>query len=647
MTYLTTLLSLKPVKEGFMNNAETILKKYWGHDAFRPLQREIIDSVCAGTDTLALLPTGGGKSITYQIPAMMKEGICVVITPLISLMKDQVDALKSKGIKALSVHSGMSNQQIDATLDNAVYGNYKFLYVSPERTATRIFRERFARMNVCLIAIDEAHCISQWGYDFRPSYLRLAELRPLQPGVSIIAVTASATEIVCTDILSKLQLKDPAVFKKSFARENLSYIVRHTEDRDQHLLKVVESISGPGIVYVRLRKDCERLAAFLNGEGISAAAYHGGMSYEMRTSVQEEWLREKKRIIVATNAFGMGIDKPNVRIVVHYSAPESIESYYQEAGRAGRDRNSAYAVLLHDKTAKSFCLRNIEAQYPPIEKIKEIYDKIHIYLQLAPGEGKGESFDFDVYDFCVKYHQFSSTVIYAIKILEMNDYLILTEPIQNPSRVMFTITREEMYDIQIRNQNLNGFIQTLMRLYSGIFSGFVKIDESYISKVTGYSLEYIGECFKALGKLRILKFIPKKKTPVLFLNEERLSPENIRIAPESYVVRRDFARKRMEAMFSLIEGNEKCRSRIVQEYFGEQETEDCGRCDICRSKVKNKTPQQIIQNLLKDAPLEIQQIVSRSGIERKKVEKIVSENISEGNLTLENGFFLRLISDLK
>ncbi len=625
-----------------MNKADNILKKYWGYDSFRPLQREIIDSVCEGKDTLALLPTGGGKSITYWVSAMAMDGICIVVTPLISLMKDQVDSLRQKNIKALCVHSGMSNLQIDATLDNAVYGNYKFLYISPERAKTKIFRERFAKMNVCLLAIDEAHCISQWGYDFRPNYLLLAELRTIHPEVNVLAVTASATESVCKDIIDKLNMVETSVFKKSFARHNLSYVMRYTEDKENHLMKIIDTISGIGIVYCRLRKECERVAEFLREKGYKASAYHGGMSYEMRTSVQEEWLSEKTPIIVATNAFGMGIDKSNVRFVVHFDMPQSIEAYYQEAGRAGRDEQEAFAVLLYDDKTPQSVQQCLVSSYPPINKIKEIYNKIYSFFNLSEGEGKGERFDFDINKFCFQYSEFSATVMSSIEILQLNDYMYLSEPSDNPTRIMFKVSRDELYNIQISQNHLNKFIQSILRLYSGVFSFFVKIDESYISKVTGYTLEYISECFKELGRMRIINYIPRKRASILFFNEERLEEMNLRIAPETYILRKELSESKLQKMLQLISSDIQCRSKHIQEYFGEKNVSDCGKCDICRAKNKKSSAQDTIIKILRNEELDLQQIVSRSNLSSTQVEESISKLLLSGSVEVVRGFMYRL-----
>lgn len=625
-----------------MDKFEKILEKYWGYTSFRPLQKEIIESLYGGQDTLALLPTGGGKSVTYQIPAMAMEGICIVVTPLISLMKDQVDFLRSKGIRALCVHSGMSNRTIDITLDNAVYGNYKFLYISPERVRTAIFRDRYARMNVSFVAIDEAHCISQWGYDFRRSYLTLSDLRTAHPDINFLAVTASATEAVCQDIAAKLELYKPKVFKKSFARESLSYIVRYTSDKMNHLVKVLDSIQGVGIVYCTLRKDCDNIALYLSEKGYSAASYHGGMSYQMRTKVQEDWIAERSKIIVATNAFGMGIDKSNVRFVVHYSSPESIESYYQEAGRAGRDGMLSYAVLLYEQKNRQSAMQHLATRYPSIDKIKQIYHQLFNYFNIGIGEGKGDMADIDIMEFCIKYHQFSAVVISAIEILQRNDYLIYIEASDNPPRVMITVARDQLYNIQIKERHLNEFIQLIMRLYSGVFSNFVKIDVAYITAVSGYKSEYINECFMALGRLRIINYIPAKRNPIIFLNEERLSESNIRIAPETYILRKEQSEERLKKMFEYIDRRDICRSVMIQKYFGESDVANCGKCDFCRDSKNLLSNSDRVAKLLRGEKLDFYQIVSRTNIPQDEVKNILENMLKKSLLTLSSGFYYSL-----
>lgn len=566
---------------------EEILKKYWGFETFRPLQKEIIESVCSGKDTVALMPTGGGKSITYQVAALASEGLCVVVTPLISLMKDQVDALHRKKIAALSIHSGMTQREIDIVLDNCVYGDYKFLYISPERIASPVFKHRFSRMNVSIIAVDEAHCISQWGYDFRPSYIQIAELRKLQPEAVVLAVTATATPAVVKDIGEKLLFAEENIIKMSFERKNLSYIKREVEDKRAHLLKVINGVQGCGIVYVRYREECENLASFLNEEGIAAESYHGGMSYHMRNSKQERFMNGICRVMVATNAFGMGIDKADVRFVVHFSPSDSIESYYQEAGRAGRDGKPSFAVLLYNNRDIQSIKATQKAQFPPIAEIKRQYDLIHSFLSVAYGDGEDCGFDFDVFAFCKQYGLFSSTVLNAIDILNYNGYMTLTEEFENPTRVMFSVNRDDMYRLQIRHKELDNFISLLLRVYTGIFSEFVTIDEEYLARVSGYIVEQINKYFKQLGEQRVIRYIPKKRTPRLTLHVERLPLESLLISHESYVLRRERSEKRALMMLDYLNSDDRCLSKIMQEYFGETAVEACGKCSWCRSAIKN------------------------------------------------------------
>lgn len=622
-----------------MNKLKILLEKYWGYTSFRPLQEEIILSVCSGKDTLALLPTGGGKSLTYQLPAMAMDGLCLVVTPLISLMKDQIDMLKKHNIRALCVHSGMTSQQIDTTMDNAVYGNYKFLYVSPERTQTMMFIERFSKMNISLIAIDEAHCIAQWGHDFRPNYLTLKSLRDIQPKVPILAVTASATNEVCDEIISNLKLKNCAVFKKSFARNNLSFLVRYTSDKEAHILKIIESVGGVGIVYCSLRKDCDRIAEFLRENEYSAASYHGGLGYQTRTDVQESWVKEEINIIVATNAFGMGVDKSNVRFVIHYTAPESIEAFYQEAGRAGRDGHPAFAVMLYNDTSRKSAKQHLASLFPAIPKIKEIYHQIYNYFNIGLGGGKGERHYFDIFDFCSKFKQFSAIVMSSVDILQRNNYMFFSEPSNNPPRIMFTISREDMYHIQIHERHLNEFIQMMMRLYSGVFSAFVKIDLAYIAKTGGFTLEYVNDCLIDLGKLRIMNYIPSKRIPIIFFNEERLDDNNIRIAPETYAVLKKTAAKRLEKMFEFIDRTDICRSIMIQNYFGEQDVAPCGKCDACRNGKNTISNEAKVIKILTGDKLDFNQIVSRTNITIKEAEHILNSLIKKGEVSQISGFY--------
>ena len=560
------------------------LKRYWGFTSFRPVQEEIIRSVMDGRDTLALMPTGGGKSLTYQVPTMAREGLCVVVTPLIALMKDQVDRLRRMGIPAVAIHSGLSPRQIDIALDNCVYGDTKFLYVAPERLATEAFRLRVVRMPVTLLAVDEAHCISQWGYDFRPSYLRIAELREKLPDVPVLALTASATKPVAEDIMHHLKFAEPHIIRSSFARPNLSYSVRHTDDKQGQLLRLLHNVPGSGIVYMRTREGTEQLAEQLRDAGIAAAAYHGGLGHADRAQRQEDWLQNKVRVMVATNAFGMGIDKADVRFVVHYAMCDSLESYYQEAGRAGRDGRRAYALLLvasddHDRIARRF-----DQEFPPLEKIKEIYERICSYLRIGIGEGGETSHLFNLYDFCAREHLYAGTVQSAVKLLQQNGYMTLTDVQDNPARVMFCVSRDDLYRLRLQRDRLDPFIRTLLRLYNGIFTDFRPIDEGELASWSGYTVERVKELLKELWQLRVIRYIPSNRSPILFLNEERLPREDLYISPETYRRRQELMHERFERMLAYAENDTECRSVILERYFGSESPEPCGICDVCLAR---------------------------------------------------------------
>lgn len=563
---------------------EKILKKYWGYDTFREGQREIIDSISAGRDTLVLMPTGGGKSLTFQVPAMAKDGITIVITPLISLMKDQVDRLKKCGIPALSIHSGMRADEIDYTLDNCIYGDYKFLYVSPERIVTKLFKYRFGRMNVSMIVVDEAHCISQWGYDFRPPYLQINTLRELQPGVPIIALTATATQIVVDDIIKYLALKDNNTFRHSFTRKNLSLLVRDVVDKFDHIKKITDSVAGTGIIYVRKRSEAEQLSKDLNDSGVVADFYHGALSSKMRSSKQDSWIKEQTRVMVATNAFGMGIDKSNVRFVIHYSPPSSLESYYQEAGRAGRDGKPSYAVLLYNDTDKKSNHTRLISSFPSRVEVKNVYEKLFDHYQIGIGSGKGEGYNFDIMEFCMKFKIYSTTVLHSIKLLQYMGYLNLTEEFESTTRVMFTVRRDELYRLQLKHADIDSFIKVFMRLYTGLFTGFVNIDEEYIARQSGYSTEQVKIFLITLSRQHVVKYIPSKNCTILSFIEERLPLSNLLIPKEIYETRRESAERRLQAMDDYCENTECCRSQIICNYFGEKDSEECGKCDFCREK---------------------------------------------------------------
>ncbi len=561
-----------------------VLRRYWGFTAFRPAQEQIIRSVLDGRDTLALMPTGGGKSLTYQIPALVSEGICVVVTPLIALMKDQVDRLRTRGIRAVAIHSGLSPRQIDIALDNCVYGDVKFLYVAPERLSTEVFRLRVARMKLSLLAVDEAHCISQWGYDFRPSYLRIAELREQFPEVPVLALTASATAKVAEDIMYHLHFAEPHIIRSSFARPNLSYSVRHTDDKNGQLLRLVHNVAGSGIVYMRTREGTEQIADLLRQEGVTAAAYHGGLGHAERSLRQEEWLSGRTRVMVATNAFGMGIDKADVRFVVHYAPCDSLESYYQEAGRAGRDGQRAYALLLAASDDRERIVRRFDREFPPLEKVKDIYEAVCSFLQVGIGDGGGASFLFNIHDFCMRSKLYSGTVQSALKLLQQNGYLTLTDAQDNPARVMFCVSRDDLYRLRLKRDELDPLIRTMLRLYNGIFTDFRPIDEGELAAWSGYTVERVRELLKRLWQLRVIRYIPSNRSPILYFNEERLPRADLYIAPETYSRRQELMHERFERMIAYTANETECRSVLLQRYFGEEHPVACGICDICLAR---------------------------------------------------------------
>ena len=568
------------------SSIKEILHKYWGYSEFRPAQEQIIGSVLAGRDTLALMPTGGGKSLTYQVPTMARKGVCIVVTPLIALMKDQVDRLRKLGISAVAIHSGMSYSKIDIALDNCVYGDVKFLYIAPERLATETFRLRVQRMNVSLLAVDEAHCISQWGYDFRPSYLRIAEVRKMLPEVPILALTASATDMVTKDIMKHLGFKEEHIIRSSFARPNLSYAVRHTDDKNEQLLRIVNNVTGSGIVYMQSREGCEQVATFLQENGISASYYHAGLPHAEREIRQEEWTSGKTRIVVATNAFGMGIDKADVRFVVHYTMSDSLESYYQEAGRAGRDGKRSYAVMLVASNDSSRISKHFSDEFPPLEQIKLIYEKVCDYVQVAVGDGLYASYIFNIHDFCRREHIHISRVRAALKLLQQNNYLTLTEEVDNPARIIFTTGRDDLYKIRVCQDELDNIIRVILRLYDGVFTEFRSIDEKQIAAISGYTIDKVRELLKRMWQMRIIRYIPANTTPILFFNEERLPTNDLYISPESYTHRLRLTQERFENVLRYIGNEQSCRSVMMQNYFGDTDTTVCGVCDICINKKK-------------------------------------------------------------
>ncbi len=567
-----------------MNRFQKILLHYWGFSSFRAIQEEVITSVYDGNDTLALMPTGGGKSITFQVPALAKDGICLVVTPLIALMKDQVENLKKKGIKAAALHSGMTRHELEVTLDNCAYGDYKFLYLSPERLSTELFKVRLKKLNVNLIAIDESHCISQWGYDFRPSYLKIAELRELLPDTPFLAVTATATPQVVEDIQEKLGFKEKRVIKMSFERKNLVYLVRNVEDKNKHLLKIVKNIPGTGVVYVRNRQKAKEVALMLQKDGIIADYYHAGLSTEIRSLKQDDWQNDRTRIIVSTNAFGMGIDKPEVRFVVHMDLPDSPEAYFQEAGRGGRDGKLAYAILLYNDSDKTKIEQRIESSFPEIEEIKRCYQALCSFLGVSIGAGKGEVYDFNMMEFAAAFKINYVKAYSSLKFLEKEGYIELTDELDNPSRIMVIVDKNELYKYQIAHAELDIFIKLLLRNIAGLFNNYVRIDEGYIAKISGMPLNAVTENLLKLSKAKVINYIPRKKTPLVIFTEERLDDKNLYISPENYKTRKERYLKRIEAMLAYASGTTKCRSQSLLEYFGEKDSFRCGKCDVCTSR---------------------------------------------------------------
>lgn len=562
------------------------LKKYWSYEAFRPLQENIIRSVMDGKDTLALMPTGGGKSITFQVPAMVMDGLCLVITPLISLMKDQVENLTRREIKAMAIHSGMTRDEIDIALNNCIYGGYKFLYLSPERLATELFRARLPKMKVNLITVDEAHCISQWGYDFRPSYLRIAELRQHLPGIPMLALTATATPRVASDIMDKLLFSQPNQLSKSFERSNLAYLVRSTEDKLNYILKIINNAPGTGIVYVRNRKKAKEIAYFLRKNSISANYYHAGLSDEERANRQDEWKTGFSRVMVATNAFGMGIDKPDVRFVIHVEPPDSLEEYYQEAGRAGRDGKKAFAILLCDDNDKTKLEKNIDMNFPEIQVVKNVYQSLGNFLKVPIGGGKDIVFDFDLASFCSAFSLNIITAYNSLKILQREGYIEFNEDVNNPSRIHFTINRDDLYRFQVANAAFDGFIKLLLRSYTGLFTDYVSIEEQTLARRAKVSLDTVFNFLNKLNTLKIIKYIPRKNTPLITYTEERLDDKTIYIAHDAYRQRKENYSARIREMVRYVFSNDKCRSQLLLEYFGQKNSHHCGVCDVCTRKTE-------------------------------------------------------------
>ena len=622
-----------------------LLKQYWGYDSFRGIQEEIINSISENKDTLGLMPTGGGKSITFQVPALAKDGLCLVITPLIALMKDQVQNLRKRGIKALSIYSGMSRQDIITTLENCIFGNYKFLYISPERLDTEIFRTKLRKMKVSMITVDESHCISQWGYDFRPAYLKIAEIRELLPDVPVLALTATATPEVVKDIQARLHFRRENVFRMSFERSNLAYIVRKTDNKTGELLHILRSMPGSAIVYVRNRRRTKEITELLNNEDITDDFYHAGLDDATKDIRQHRWQSGGSRVMVATNAFGMGIDKPDVRIVIHMDLPDSIEAYFQEAGRAGRDGQKAYAVILYAKADKTTLHKRIPDTFPEKEYIKDVYEHLQYYYQMAMGDGLDCVREFNIEDFCRKFKYFPVPVDSALKILTQAGYLEYTGEQDNTSRLLFTIQRDELYRLREMGDDMDKLIQTVLRSYTGVFTDYTYINEDSLAIRTGLTRRQIYEQLVHLAKLRIVSYIPRKKTPYIIYTRERIEAQLIHISPEIYEERKARYETRINAMLEYVTNDTLCRSRMLLDYFGEKNEHNCGQCDTCiglRKQTATCQPDreelyEKIHEILSGAPQTPAGLLEQLPIEKELLTEALHRLLDEGKIIVVDG----------
>lgn len=613
-----------------MDKYQEILRRYWGYDDFRPLQGDIIRSVGGGADTLGLMPTGGGKSITFQVPALAMQGVCIVVTPLIALMKDQVENLRARAVKAVAVYSGMTRDEILVALDNCIYGDYKFLYVSPERLATDIFVAKVKQMKVCLLAVDESHCISQWGYDFRPSYLRIADIRAYLPGVPVLALTATATPEVVVDIQRQLHFKEERVFKKSFARRNIAYIVRNTDDKVGMMFRILAGVPGTSIVYVRSRKKTKEVSDILNAQGVSADYYHAGLSNEAKDQKQQEWKSGRCRVIVATNAFGMGIDKPDVRTVIHLDLPDTLEAYFQEAGRAGRDEEQAYAILLYNKSDNAKLKKRVADGFPEKDFIERVYNSLCNYYEVGVGYGQDAAFDFSLGEFCSVYKYPMLPAHSALKILEHAGYLELTDDEDHKSRVMFIQSRNELYHLQLDNPFHDELMKMLLRSYTGLFAEYAFIDESLLAKRLGASRDDVYKGLLFLSKWRVVNYVPGKKTPVVVLTRARVDLRHLVIGKDAYENRRRRFEERVGSVLAYAEAQSRCRSRMLLHYFGEDDSEPCGCCDYCTAKRRRALTnvdfgevKSMVCELLADGPMPVASLLASLGYAEEKVLEVL------------------------
>jgi len=632
-----------------MISPATILKKYFNHDSFRPLQEEIINAVLAGKDTLALLPTGGGKSLCFQVPALATDGLCLVISPLIALMKDQVENLRRKNITAFAIYSGMSRKDVIATLRTVSESNCKFLYVSPERLETSLFKEWLPGLNVRLIAVDEAHCISQWGYDFRPSYLNLALLREELVKVPILALTASATPEVQRDICDKLLFKDPSIFRQSFARENLSFSVFKVDSRINKIQQILQNVPGTAIVYCKSRKRCKQISELLNLHGISADFYHAGLIHEERSQRQENWIQNKTRVIVCTNAFGMGIDKPDVRVVIHAETPDCLENYYQEAGRAGRDMKKAYAVLLYAGNDLEELTGLSAIRFPSFEEIRKVYEAVVNYLQVPAGGGEGIYYDFNMADFVEKFKLDPYLVLYVLKALEQEDVLAFNEQVFLSSKVVFRGNKEALHAFEKDNTEWEPLIKSLLRTYSGIFDQPVPIYERTLARLLGKDLSWVESGLKVLHAYNVIEYAPQKDNPQLCFMRPRPPIRDLRINQESYTKRKKQFEQRIGSMIRYAHSGDECRSQLMATYFGDQSTKPCGICDNCLSKKSGPMTKEEfdaiqlqITQWVKAESVPTQELIGRfSGIRREKLWEVINYLQAENKLVVDKEGMVR------
>jgi len=617
------------VLEKNMQQYLSILKQYWGYDEFRALQGDIIRSIAAGKDTLGLMPTGGGKSLTFQVPTMAMDGICIVVTPLIALMKDQVENLKKRGIAAAAIFSGMTHNEILMTLDNAVFEAYKFLYVSPERLATPIFMEKIKQANVCMIAVDESHCISQWGYDFRPSYLRIADIRELLPDVPVLALTATATPEVVKDIQEQLHFREPNLFQKSFNRSNLAYVVRTVENKDENLLKILNSVPGTSVVYVRNRKRTKEISDFLNVNGISAENFHAGLKNETKDAKQSRWKQGETRVIVSTNAFGMGIDKAEVCTVVHMDLPDSLEAYFQEAGRAGRDEQKAYAVLLYNNGDAVKMRKRVSDSFPGKEMVVKVYEALGNYFQIGVGSGLDAVFAFDIGDFCTKFKLPILIAYSSLKLLQQAGYIELTDEQDSSSRVLFTVGKDDLYKLK-HDGDQERLIHILLRSYTGLFTDLASISEEVLAKRLEWTRDQVYEHLIVLAKERVIQYIPRKKTPFLTFVREREATGRVELTKEAYDDRRERYISRVKSVLDYAQEENNCRSQMLLSYFGEKDTQPCGKCDICLKKKETQISTEdfelirlAIQKALAVEELSINALVKKAPFKEPKVLQVI------------------------